>query len=79
MPSMADEWILTELWCLMMEWDGSLEQWKGGVSTHSLMKLLIELIAVWLTQQKTLGKSLVIALPMQGGGDISANGLFGFI
>jgi hypothetical protein len=45
-----------------------VEQWHCGVSTPSLMKLL----AIRLGWQKTPAKSLVIALPLQVGGDIAA-------
>ncbi len=48
-----------------------VEQWRSQVSTPSLA--LKELLAIRLSPQA--GKSLVISL--QGGGDISAKGLFG--
>ncbi len=42
-----------------------VERWGCQVSTPSLIKLL----AIRLGCQKTPAKSLVIALPLQGGGD----------
>ena len=40
-----------------------VEQWGNSASTPSLM----ELLAIRLGYQKTIAKSLVIALPLQGG------------
>src|SRR5450759_671603 len=47
-----------------------VELWVSQASTPSLMKLL----AIRLSYQKTIAKSLVIALPLQGGGNFKLNG-----